>query len=112
MRAAIPSLAVVIPCYNEASRLDMEAFKRFSDRYLFLFVNDGSTDETSKVIQRYDTAWYSRFRYITKYTANDDIDTITYSVTNPNTGVWGENERTFYTYDANFNHVILQNTDR
>lgn len=44
---------LIIPCYNEASRLDMEAFKRFSDKYVFLFVNDGSTDETSKVIHPY-----------------------------------------------------------
>lgn len=44
---------VVIPCYNEADRLDGPAFLRFLDATengRFLFVNDGSTDETARVI--------------------------------------------------------------
>ncbi len=33
--------------------MDMEAFKRFADRHVFLFVNDGSTDDTVQVIKPY-----------------------------------------------------------
>lgn len=46
---------VVIPCYNEARRLDLPRFASFalsqSDQQLF-FVNDGSTDETGALIGR------------------------------------------------------------
>lgn len=45
---------IVIPCYNEVRRLDVEAFKSYapSERGVrFVFVNDGSTDETIRVLQ-------------------------------------------------------------
>lgn len=45
---------IVIPCYNEAARLDAEAFRRFAGgghAPRFLFVNDGSTDETLTVLE-------------------------------------------------------------
>jgi len=47
-------VALVVPCYNEANRLDTATFKSFrlpSDRLEFVFVNDGSTDATLQVIQ-------------------------------------------------------------
>jgi dolichyl-phosphate beta-glucosyltransferase len=42
-------LLLVVPCYNEEQRLDADAF-RASDAE-FLFVNDGSTDGTLRLIQ-------------------------------------------------------------
>lgn len=48
------SVAVVIPCYNEAKRLQANKFKAYSDTdrpHRFVFVNDGSSDTTLKVIQ-------------------------------------------------------------
>ena len=48
-------LQLVIPCYNEASRLDTSTFVRFvtarSDVGL-LFVDDGSTDSTAQVLEQ------------------------------------------------------------
>ena len=44
---------VVVPCYNEAERLDVETFKAYAagaPSVRFLFVNDGSTDRTSEVL--------------------------------------------------------------
>ena len=44
----------MIPCYNEANRLDTAAFRNFrlpSDTLDFVFVNDGSSDSTLQVIQ-------------------------------------------------------------
>jgi glycosyltransferase involved in cell wall biosynthesis len=44
-----PRTLIVVPCYNEATRLDLEAFRAFAAREPevdFLFVNDGSTDAT------------------------------------------------------------------
>jgi dolichyl-phosphate beta-glucosyltransferase len=43
---------VVVPCYNEAQRLDIERFGTLagSERIRLLFVNDGSTDDTGRVL--------------------------------------------------------------
>ncbi len=49
----VASTAIVIPCYNEASRLDQDAFLTFLEQTAdteFLFVNDGSKDETLDVL--------------------------------------------------------------
>ena len=45
---------IIVPCYNEAKRLNPEAFLRAleDDASLsFLFVNDGSRDETSQLLE-------------------------------------------------------------
>ena len=44
---------VVVPCYNEAGRLPVDAFRNFSvpgGKAEFLFVNDGSTDDTQRLL--------------------------------------------------------------
>src|SRR6185436_46155 len=49
----VPSTCtIVIPCYNEAGRLDREAFSRFAscNDVDFLFVDDGSTDDTRQTL--------------------------------------------------------------
>src|SRR5438876_8790186 len=49
----VARVALVVPCYNEAERLDATAFRDFQlpdDEIEFLFVNDGSTDTTSQVL--------------------------------------------------------------
>ena len=47
------SVRYVVPCYNEASRLDRAAWAALAARSGFeiLFVDDGSTDETCAVLQ-------------------------------------------------------------
>jgi dolichyl-phosphate beta-glucosyltransferase len=52
--ARVPRLTLVVPCYNEERRLDVEAFRRVSiegDAIDFLFVNDGSSDGTLRVLE-------------------------------------------------------------
>lgn len=48
-------LGIVVPCYNEAKRLDQKAFLEFLQREgedtLFCFVNDGSWDETGRILE-------------------------------------------------------------
>ena len=46
---------LVVPCYNEAQRLPRDAFLRFAQENPdtgFLFVNDGSSDETLTVLEQ------------------------------------------------------------
>ncbi len=46
--------AVVIPCYNEANRLDTDAFSSFifcHPEITFIFVNDGSSDNTEHILR-------------------------------------------------------------
>src|SRR6185312_11308360 len=50
MDRVVPSLTVVVPCYNEAERLDETPLLTFLDRCAeasLLFVDDGSTDTTA-----------------------------------------------------------------
>jgi dolichyl-phosphate beta-glucosyltransferase len=49
------SIIIVIPCYNEAQRLPISKLKAAADAGIcerFVFVNDGSTDETSQILTR------------------------------------------------------------
>jgi dolichyl-phosphate beta-glucosyltransferase len=46
---------IVVPCHNEARRLDLPVFQRFLAAHTgvsFLFVNDGSTDATLEVLKQ------------------------------------------------------------
>lgn len=50
---------IVVPCYNEASRLDSAAFLKFlavSDGIHILFVDDGSSDGTYSVLEQLQRA--------------------------------------------------------
>ena len=50
----VSRLTLVVPCYNEERRLDVEAFRRVSTPghdVDFLFVNDGSGDGTLRVLE-------------------------------------------------------------
>ncbi|MBU1913110.1 MAG: glycosyltransferase [Candidatus Omnitrophica bacterium] len=44
-------ILLVIPCYNEARRLDLARFKSMDQDCHFVFVDDGSTDSTFEFIQ-------------------------------------------------------------
>jgi len=49
--------AIVIPCYNEAKRLDLPSFKEFLDQrndYSICFVNDGSSDNTLEILKSFE----------------------------------------------------------
>lgn len=56
--------AIVVPCYNEAERLDVTAFLRYAhtvNNVHFVLVNDGSTDATSSVLARLCASCPDRF---------------------------------------------------
>jgi dolichyl-phosphate beta-glucosyltransferase len=54
MSSSTERTAIVVPCFNEASRLDVDAVLRLLDdrRIRLVFVDDGSTDETRSLLQR------------------------------------------------------------
>ncbi len=55
---------IVLPCYNEAARLDIRGLRSFARKYpsvRFLFVNDGSSDGTLAVLQRFCGSAPERF---------------------------------------------------
>jgi dolichyl-phosphate beta-glucosyltransferase len=50
-----PDLALVVPCHNEAARLDPEAFLQFVATHpgvQLVFVDDGSQDATGEILER------------------------------------------------------------
>ena len=59
---------IVVPCYNEAGRLNagefLERARRQTDLH-FLFVNDGSTDGTGGILDRLSRACPERIRHVT-----------------------------------------------
>lgn len=47
---------IVIPCYNEAERIDLKSFEAFvlsNEDYHICFVNDGSKDKTAEVLYKF-----------------------------------------------------------
>ncbi len=51
----MPNATIVVPCYNEANRLDLDAFRNFVRRnsdIKFLLVNDGSRDRTQSILEQ------------------------------------------------------------
>jgi len=51
------TVAIVVPCFNEEKRLPLNKFKDFSKKnphITFCFVNDGSKDNTAKIIKDAD----------------------------------------------------------
>ena len=58
---------IVVPCYNEAARLDAAAFHRFlaSGAHVgFLFVDDGSQDQTAAVVRTLAEPWPNDVRLL------------------------------------------------
>jgi glycosyltransferase involved in cell wall biosynthesis len=49
-----PGVLIVVPCYNEAQRLPVERFREFMEGSSigFVFVDDGSRDQTLKVLEQ------------------------------------------------------------
>jgi glycosyltransferase involved in cell wall biosynthesis len=55
--------AVIVPCYNEAARLQRQQFSAFltsNDTVDFLFVNDGSRDGTLALLESMQAEWPER----------------------------------------------------
>ena len=55
-----PSILVVVPCHNESTRFQPGAFSEFLAEHPevgFIFVNDGSTDDTPKILRALSAKW-------------------------------------------------------
>ena len=55
------NVCVVIPCYNEEKRLDFPAYQKFltdrtTENILLLFVDDGSTDQTTPLLKSWQNS--------------------------------------------------------
>ncbi len=62
----MPRAIVVVPCYNEARRLNVRAFHEFArrDGAELLFVNDGSRDETLELLEDLHACHPDRFSFL------------------------------------------------
>lgn len=52
--SGMSQLAIVVPCYNEATRFDADAFLRYRAQHPevhFVLVDDGSTDDTLRILR-------------------------------------------------------------
>jgi len=60
-------IALIIPCYNEAVRLDTATILNWISKrpsFDLYFINDGSTDETGKLLSKLSTALPDQIQYI------------------------------------------------
>jgi glycosyltransferase involved in cell wall biosynthesis len=70
---------IVVPCYNEATRLDLARFREFLQRGLhvrFLFVNDASTDDTVGVIEQLRIGYESLIELHNKFPNGGKADAV------------------------------------
>lgn len=56
-----PKICLIVPCYNEADRLDFSSFSGLRADVTCLFVDDGSTDRTAEVIRTHES---DRLRFL------------------------------------------------
>lgn len=67
-QAAVPSrVCLVVPCYNESARLDPGAFRGYLAAHSgvrFLFVDDGSTDNTAAILRELCEGYEDRAAYL------------------------------------------------
>jgi glycosyltransferase involved in cell wall biosynthesis len=64
----LAEIAITVPCYNEADRLNVTSFIEFVREHrnvMFIFVDDGSTDKTADLLQAMCQNEKSNFRLIT-----------------------------------------------
>ncbi len=63
----MPKTAIVVPCYNEENRLNQEHFLEYAESnpdVHFLFINDGSTDGTEKILDALCTRRPQQLQYL------------------------------------------------
>ena len=59
---------IIVPCYNEGLRLDIPAFQHFSDDHPqvhFILVDDGSTDNTPRLLEKLHAYSEAQFQVLT-----------------------------------------------
>lgn len=61
------SICIIVPCFNEADRLAVDRYREFTamhDGIHFLFVNDGSRDQTKSVLDQLSASMPERLRVL------------------------------------------------
>ena len=63
-------IVIIVPCFNEAERLDLSYFNKLSkiQNTMWVFVDDGSTDDTSMILKN-----YSKKKNIIYVNINDNV---------------------------------------
>jgi len=72
-------VVIIIPCYNEADRLDTNKFIDYlsQNKHLhFIFVDDGSTDNTSKIINQLISKYNSLVSLLTNETNKGKAESV------------------------------------
>jgi glycosyltransferase involved in cell wall biosynthesis len=62
------TITIIVPCYNEEKRLNLDAFSRYANQaktIKFIFVNDGSNDNTEIVLSEFVREHYEEFSLLT-----------------------------------------------
>jgi glycosyltransferase involved in cell wall biosynthesis len=64
----IPSLILIVPCYNESKRIEFNYFDQIRNigGVELLFVDDGSQDSTPEILQEYSKSGGIRFLFLNK----------------------------------------------
>ena len=75
----MPECVIVVPCYNEASRLKGDEFTKYlqaTRNTSVLFVNDGSTDETLLALRRIESQMPERIQVLHRPVNSGKAETV------------------------------------
>lgn len=90
----MPTIAVIVPCFNEAERLQIQEFVRFAHIFPemnLLLVNDGSTDGTATLLENIKMSMQNRVQILTLLTNSGKGEAVRQGM------IWAQKENFDYT---------------
>ncbi len=83
------SICIIIPCYNEAQRIDLAPFRDYLSETKgvhFCFVNDGSSDNTFEILQKFEKEFPDRVIALSLENNSGKAEAIRYGVNTVSAG--------------------------
>jgi len=122
-QSAIPArVCIIIPCYNEASRLKAQVFRDYLAAHAgirFLFVDDGSADQTAAVLEELCAGYEDRAEFLLLKPNGGKAEAVRRGILHAvqthdldAVGFWDADLATPLTAISGFNDILSQNAHK